>query len=100
MGLFGKAEPKRIVLKLPQRTVVKVYGPGSFLGLMNPVMTSLMIKLGFWDARESELTRVMEEDAQEMANQGYRIVSSQEFKMPLLGFPYQRVTYELIDAAE
>jgi hypothetical protein len=35
-----------------------------------------------------------------MANQGYRIVSSQEFKMPLLSFPYQRVTYELIDAAE
>jgi hypothetical protein len=63
-------------------------------------MTSLMIKLGFWDARESELVRVMEEDAQVMASQGYRIVSSQEFKMPLLGFPYQRVTYELIDAAE
>ncbi len=35
-----------------------------------------------------------------MANQGYRIVSSKEFKMPRLGFPYQRVTYELIDAAE
>jgi hypothetical protein len=32
MGLFGKAEPKRIVLKLPKRTVVKVYGPGSFVG--------------------------------------------------------------------
>jgi hypothetical protein len=47
MGLFRKAEPKRIVLKLPKRTIVKVYGPGSFLGLMNPVMTSLMIKLGF-----------------------------------------------------
>lgn len=98
MGLFGKAEPKRIVLKLPKRTVVKVYGPGSFLGLMNPVMTSLMIKLGFWDARESELIHVMDQDGQEMADQGYRIVSSQAFKMPLLGFPYQKVTYELIAA--
>jgi hypothetical protein len=42
----------------------------------------------------------MERDAQDMASRGYRIVSSQEFKMPLLGFPYWKVTYALIDAAE
>jgi hypothetical protein len=100
MSLFGKPESKRIVLKLPERTVVKVYGPGSFLGLMNPFMTALMVRLGFWEARESELVGAMERDAQDMASQGYRIVSSQEFKMPLLGFPYWKVTFALIDAAE
>lgn len=36
MGPFGKDEPRRIVLKLPKRTIVKVYGPGSFFGLLNP----------------------------------------------------------------
>jgi len=96
MGPFGKAESKRIVVRLPKRTVVKVYGPGSFLGLMNPIMTSLMVSLGLWEARESELTQAMEQDAQQMANQGYRILSTQELRWPLLGFPYLRVTYELI----
>jgi len=61
-------------------------------------MTSLMVRLGFWDAQESDVIEEMERDAQVMASQGYRIVSSQEFKMPLLGFPYEKVTYELIDA--
>jgi hypothetical protein len=98
MGLFGKNEPKRIVIRLPKRTVVKVYGPGSFLGLMNPFWTAVMVRLGLWDARESDLVEAMERDAQEMANQGYQIASSQAFKMPLLGFPYQKVTYELIDS--
>ena len=95
---FGSGGPKKIVVQLPKRVVVKVYGPGSFLGLMNPFMTSLMVRLGLWDARESDLIELMERDAQAMANQGYRIVSSREFKMPLLGFPYWRVTYELTDA--
>jgi hypothetical protein len=96
MGLFGKAEPKRIVVKLPKRAVVKVYGPGNLLGLMNPIMTSLMISLGLWEARESELTQALAQDAQQMASQGYRIVSTQEIRWPLLGFPYFRVTYELV----
>jgi hypothetical protein len=46
MRLFGKTEMKRIVLKLRERTFVKVYGPGSFLGLTNPFMTALMVRLG------------------------------------------------------
>jgi hypothetical protein len=94
MGLFAKTE-KRIVLTPPKRTVLKVYGPGNFLGLLNPVMTSLMVALRFWEARETELTAAMERDVQEMARQGYRVASSQEFRMPLLGFPYWKVTYEL-----
>jgi hypothetical protein len=98
MGLFRKTESRRIVLKLPERTIVKVYGPGSFLGFMNPFMTALMVRLGFWEARESELVGAMERDAEDMASHGYRIVSSQEFRMPLLGFPYRKVTYELIAA--
>ncbi len=31
MGLFGKAKPKRIVVKMPKPIVVKMYGPGASL---------------------------------------------------------------------
>ncbi len=31
MALFGKAKPKRIVVKMPKPIVVKMYGPGASL---------------------------------------------------------------------
>jgi hypothetical protein len=35
MGLFGEAKPKRVV--------VKEYGRDSFLGLINPIMTFVIL---------------------------------------------------------
>ena len=97
MGLFGKAKPKRIVVKMPKPIVVKMYGPGGFVGLLNPFVTAVMVARGSWREPEVEL---IEKDTQEMAKQGYRMVSSQQYKLPLLGIAYQEVTYELVDAPE
>ena len=34
-----------------------------------------------------------------MARQGYRVVASREYGIPLLGTTYYKVTYQLVDQA-
>lgn len=92
MGLFGEAKPKHIV--------VKQYGRDSFLGLINPIMTLLI--LGGRGTRgrsnyQARLMENMEKDAAAMIRQGYRISSSREYERTALGISYYKVTYELID---
>jgi hypothetical protein len=89
MSLFGTATPKHIV--------VKTYGRGGFLGLLSPLLAFFMASRGMNGWQQSAI-REMEEDAVAMARRGYRIVSTQEFGIPLFGIIAYKVTYELVDA--
>jgi hypothetical protein len=92
MGLFGKAEPKRVV--------VKEYGRDSFLGLINPLMTFLILSGRGSTARsnyQARLIEKMEDDSVAMQRLGYRMVSSREYERPALGITYFKVTYELAE---
>jgi hypothetical protein len=77
----------------PRPTVVKTYGRGSFLGLLSPLIAFVMARLGMHGWQQSAM-RDMEDDAVAMARQGYRVASSDEVGIPLLGIIAYRVTYE------
>ena len=89
MGLFGRGAAKRIV--------VKEYGRNSFVGLAVLPLALLLGRQGMENRREAQV-REMEKDAAEMLKRGYRIVSTQEYRLPLLTISYLKVTYELMDA--
>lgn len=78
--------------------IVKIYGTKSVLfGLLNPLMTSLMTSRGVPAPIEPQ-ARVLEDaerDGQRLANEGYRVVRSDWYELPLLRIPSLRVTYEL-----
>lgn len=73
--------------------MVKTYGAGSFLGLLSPLLAIFMARAGMngWQQRAM---RQMQDDAVAMARQGYRVASTDEVAMPLLGIIAYRVTYE------
>jgi hypothetical protein len=77
----------------PRPTIVKTYGRGSFLGLLSPLIAFLMARQGMHGWKQSAI-RDMEDDAVAMARQGYRVASSDEVGIPLLGIVAYRVTYE------
>lgn len=87
MAVFRKDKPKR--------TVVRVYGADTLLGLLSPLLTAFMVSRGAWGPRDAAALRAMEIDAQKMANRGYRVVSSERYELPMFGAAFQRVTYEL-----
>jgi hypothetical protein len=76
--------------------VVKTYGAGSFLGLLSPLLAFFMARRGMNGWQQSAI-REMEDDAVAMSRNGYRVVSSDEIAMPLLGIIAYRVTYERMD---
>ena len=84
-----------------ERVVVKQYGRDSILfAAVNPVMTAILVgMLGMKGPLQSDerIALAMEKDAASMARQGYRIVSTREYRMPLFGVTYQKMTYELAD---
>ena len=88
MKLFGAGEPPRIV--------VRTYGRGSLLGVLSLPFAFLMASRGMhgWQDRA---TRDMEDDAVAMARQGYRVVSADEYGMPVFGIRTWKVTYEWMD---
>jgi hypothetical protein len=75
------------------RTIVKTYGRGSFLAFLSPLLAFFMARRGMngWE-RSGE--RDMEADAIAMAAQGYRVVSADEYTLPMFGIAYFTVTYE------
>jgi hypothetical protein len=85
----------------PQR-VVRTYGRDSLLVWVNPLLSALQATLGFRVGLRSEaaVLEKMQRDADEMAGRGYRVVSEEQFALPLIGSPqrsasWYRVTYEL-----
>ena len=95
MSLFGKAEPKRVVVKEYGRDLLLLAALNPIPGL-NPLMTVLMPRLV--EGRAELQARAIEKDAALMAKRGYRIASSQEYA-PRPGITYRKVTYELIELA-
>ena len=87
----------------PARTVVKSYGRDSLLVWINPVLSAMQASLGIRVGLRSqaEVLDRMRKDALAMADRGYRVVSSDEYDLPIILAPgrrasYYRVTYELI----
>jgi hypothetical protein len=89
MRLIGKSEPRRVI--------TKTYGRGSLLGVLSLPFAFFMASRGMrgWQA---SAVAAMEDDAVEMARQGYRIRSSREYGWPIFGITYYKVTYERVDA--
>jgi hypothetical protein len=83
---------------MKQRTVVRTYGRGSFLGLVSPLFAYIMAARGMhgW---EDWSRRAMETDAVKMARRGYRVASTKEHALPGLGMASYTVTYELMDSS-
>ncbi len=64
----------------PKRIVLKIYGRDSILfGLVSPIFAALMAGRTGTPRRLECQTRMMENDANDMAKEGYRIVSSREY---------------------
>jgi hypothetical protein len=89
MGVVEKGKP---------RIIVKTYGRGSLLGLLSLPFAFLMASRGMNGWQESA-ARDTEDDAVAMARQGYRVVASGEYGIPLLGITCFKVTYQLVDQA-
>ena len=94
-GLFGSAEPKRIV--------VREYGRDSLLVWANLLLAPLVAALGLRVGMQSEeqLAARIEADAEAMRTKGYLVASTQSFSLPVIGAPRQtanwyRVTFELV----
>jgi hypothetical protein len=84
------------------RLVIKTFGRDSLLVWLNPFLSALQAAVGFRIGfrSDADLLQKMEEDALDMAKDGYRVVSTDRYDLPLLGIPtqtayYYRVTYEL-----
>ncbi len=95
MNLFARTRPKR---------VVRAYGRDSLLIWLNPLTSALQASLGFRVGLRSdaEVLAKMQKDVDEMAKRGYRVVSADEYALPLVGRPrrgatYYKVTYELTE---
>ena len=80
------------------RTVVRTYGRGSVLGFLSPLLAYFMAARGM-NGWEQSAERNMERDALAMAQRGYRVVSADQYRMPLFGIAYFKVRYELRDPA-
>ncbi len=89
MGPSRRTKPTR---------VTRTYGRWTLLGLLSPMLTSLMVSLGIWSPHEPETLSAAQRDAQRMVDDGYRVVSSDEYAIPLFGVAFLKVTYELVDA--
>ena len=87
MGLFGKSEPAR--------TVVRTYGRWSFLGLISPLLAILYVGHLRAEGRVASEDPAVIRDIAEMARKGYRVVSVEQYELPLFGIDYRRVTFEL-----
>ena len=82
----------------PPEVVVKTYGRGSLLGLLSIPFAFLMASRGM-NGWQQSAARDMEDDAVAMARQGYRVVASGEYGIPLLGITHYKVTYQLVEQA-
>ncbi len=90
-------------LGTPARRVVKSYGRDSLLLWINPLLSAMQASLGLRVGLRSQadVLDLMQKDVLSMADRGYRVVSSDEYDLPVIlasgqRASYYRVTYELI----
>lgn len=58
-----------------------------------------MVQRGLRGTQQAEVSLVeAERDAQKMIERGYRVVSAEQYELPLFGVAYEKVTYERDDA--
>ncbi len=76
-----------------RRTITKLYGRGSFLAFLSPLLAYFMAARGM-NGWERSAERHMQQDALAMQAKGYRIASAEEFRLPVLGIAWFKVTYE------
>ncbi len=88
----------QLARRRPPEVVVKTYGRGSLLGLLSIPFAFLMASRGM-NGWQRSAARDMEDDAVAMARQGYRVVASGEYGIPLLGITHYKVTYQLVEQA-
>jgi hypothetical protein len=89
MRLFGTSQP--------QRTVVKTYGRWSFLGLISPLLAMLYVGRLRTEGRLASEDPAVIHDIAEMARRGYRVVSMEQYELPVFGIDFRKVTYELAE---
>ena len=87
---------RRLARSKDRAVVVKTYGRGSLFGLLSIPFAFLMANRGMNGWQESAV-RDMEDDAIAMSRQGYRVVATGEYGIPVLGITYYKVTYQLAD---
>lgn len=78
---------------------MKTYGTDSLVGLLSPLLGMLFASQGMRARLQSEarILAKMEADAEVMARQGYRVVSSVTYEIRAFGVAWEKVTYELVD---
>jgi hypothetical protein len=76
------------------RTVTKMYGRESLLGFLSPLLAYVMAGAGM-NGSERRAERDMQADAAVMEARGYRVVSADEYRWPVLGIAWFRVVHEL-----
>ena len=75
----------------------RIYGKENILfALANPMLSLLFAARAVTPpaAPEARILERAERDGQRLANEGYRLVSSEWYEMPLLRTRYLRVAYE------
>jgi hypothetical protein len=82
------------IMGAERRTVIKTYGRGSFLAFLGPLFAYFMAARGM-NGWERTAQGDMQEDALAMQAKGYRIVSADEYTLPVFGIAWFKVTYEL-----
>jgi hypothetical protein len=74
------------------RTITRTYGRGSFLAFLSPLLAMFAARQGL-DGWAQIAAQDMQRDALAMQDRGYRVVSAEEFAIPLLGITWFRVVY-------
>jgi hypothetical protein len=92
MGVFARREPPP--------TVVKTYGRWSFLGLISPLLAILYVGRLRAEGRVFSEDPAVIADMSEMARKGYRVVSMQQYELPMFGIDYRTVTYQRADRSD
>ena len=87
-----------------RRQIVRTYGRDSLLVWLNPLISALQATLGLRVGfrSDAEVLQKMEADTLRMAEQGYRVVSADQYNVPLFGLrnekaTWYKVTYELTE---
>jgi hypothetical protein len=73
--------------------VTRTYGRGAFLAFLSPLPAFLMARRGM-DGLAQRAEAEVQRDVLAMEDKGYRVVSADEYRLPVLGIAWFRVVYE------
>ena len=73
--------------------VTRTYGRGAFLAFLSPLLAFLMARRGM-DGLAQRAEADVQRDVLAMEDKGYRVVSADEYRLPVLVIAWFRVVYE------